>query len=250
MSVPQPPTPGQYPGPQYPGPQYPGPQYPGQYHPPLYGPGTGPGGFAQKPTSTTGPKITLAVGALVFLAALALGVVAGRTILETIPLDVLRTDGSAGSGVVGTVDAPGSGEVALLGERTYALYLVTDSDRDTALAGTPRVTTLSGATLPTDTSSMSSYVSMGSTRAELVATVDVDAADVYAFEVPDTLDGRGGEIYVTEGDPLSGMLGGIFGGVFGTIAAVALGFVGFVLALVGGIMWGVRRSNAAGQRRA
>lgn len=216
----------------------------GPYAGPGYGaPGFGPPG-PPKATSTTGPKITLTVGIVLFVAAVVAAVMAGRAILDVLPTDVLRLDGSQGPGVVGAVDAPGAGEVALLGDRTYSLYLVTDQYRDTDLAGSLTVASLDGAALPVGTHGMNSYLQLGSARAELVGSVEVDVADVYAIEAPDTADGLGGQIYVAEGDAVGGMVGGMLGGVFGTLAAVALGVIGFALILTGGIMWGVRRGNA------
>lgn len=218
----------------------PPPYSPQPYGQPGYGYGRPP---APKPTSTKGPKITLAIGVVVLVAAVVVGVLAGRAIVGLIPTDVLRMDGSPGDGVLAVVDAPGSGEVSLEGGSTYSVYLVT-AGRDTALDGAPVITDPDGDRTQPGTGSMSSDVEMNGTRAELVAVVEPDRSGTYTVEAPTTLDGYGGQLYVTEGSAMGDVLGGVFGGVFGIIAAVGLGCIALVLMLVGGIMWGVRRGNA------
>lgn len=213
----------------------------GQYGPPTYG---APGYGRPKPTSTTGPKITLGLGVVAFVAAIVIGVLGARSFLEVIPTDVLRLDGSPGDGVLGVVAAPGAGEVALPGDATYTLFLVTERRREAELLADPVVTGSDGTQVPVRFEGFSTYVEMGTTRADLVGTVTVETSDMYTIEAPGTVDGQGGRIYVTEGEPMSGMLGGVFGGVVGVLAAVGVGVVALVLILVGAIMWGVRRGNA------
>lgn len=198
---------------------------------------------APKATSTAGPRLTLTLGVLLVAVAVVVGVLAGRAIVGLIPSDVLRADGSPGDGVLAVLDAPGAGDVALVGGRTYSVYLVTQG-RDTALDGSPVVTTGDGARVSVGTRGMSSHVQMGSTRAELVAVVDAVTSGTYAIEVPGTVDGFGGQLYVAEGDAMGDVLGGVFGGVFGILAAVGLGVIGLVLSVVGAVMWAVRRGNA------
>lgn len=216
------------------------------YAAPAYGaPAYGPPGYrppAPKPTSTKGPKITFWIGVAVLAVATVVGVLAVRAIAGVIPTDVISSDGSPGGAVLGVVDVPGSGEVTLE-QGTYSFYLITQ-DRDTTLSGSPTVTTPSGAVERPGTGGSSSYQNFNSHRAELVAVFEADRSGVHTIEVPDTLDGGGGRLYITQGASMGEFLGDVFSGVFGIIACAGLGLTGFVLVVVGAIMWGVRRGNA------
>lgn len=216
----------------------PGPAY-GQ---PAYGPPAP--GYAPAPrsTSTRGPKITFWIGVATLVAAALVGVFAVRAIADIVPTDVIRSDGSPGAAVIAEVDVPGSGEVDLA-PGTYSFYLITQ-DRDTDLSQRPVVTTPGGDVRQPGASGQSSTQQLFSYRAELVSVFEAEESGVHLIEVPDTLDGQGGLLYVTEGSSMGEVMGGIFGGVFGIIGAVFLGIAAIVLLLVGGIMWGVRRGNA------
>src|SRR5690606_2494821 len=76
-----------------------------------------------------GPAITITVGVVVFVIAVALGVVSGILAARTLPLGVLTLSGEPGSSVLLTLDSPGEGAVALEAGNEYALLLVEPSSR-------------------------------------------------------------------------------------------------------------------------
>ena len=236
-------------GPPPPGPQpvYGQPPY-GQppYGQPPYGqPPYGQPGMARpRPTSTRGPKITFFFGVGALLLTIALAVVAATTFWNTLPTDVLRLDGSPGSAVIDTVPAPGSSQIGLPESREYAIYLVTRANTTTALDGPILVIGPDGSDVRVGPSSVSSTVTMGSTRAVAIGTLDADAPGQYVIEVPATTDGVDAALYVVESADLGSFMGGVFGSVAAALAAGFLGIAALALLVTGGIMWGIRRGNA------
>ncbi len=199
-----------------------------------------------QPTSTVGPLITL-VGGLVLLAvAIVVGVLSARTTVGDLATDVLSGDGSAGPGVVGTVAAPGTGHVRLPPGRTYDIYLVTDTGRDTSLADTLRVTDYEDTTMPVDGGAAGRYVEAGPSRAELVGSVETARGmpDRYTFHAPGTSDGLGGTLHLVNADDRGPVVNDRLGGVYGTLGAVVLGGIALTLVVLGWALWAVRRSNA------
>lgn len=219
------------------------------YGQPPYGQPTYAPAPAPRPTSTTGPKITVVIGVAILVAAVVVGVLAARAVAGLVPTDVLRPDGSPGAGVLEVADVPGSAELVLTGDRTYFLYLVTRG-QDSALTSAPDVRAPGGAQLDVDPGSTSSTLIFGGTRAELVAIIDAPVDGTYAVELPPALGGTAAQVWVAEGDSTADQVGGILGGVFGILGAVALGALALVLLVVGGIMWAVRHGGARGAPRA
>lgn len=199
-----------------------------------------------RPTSTTGPKVTVAIGAALLVAAIAVGVLGAMAFVDVMPTDVLQLDGSPGSGVLAESDAPGSTTVELPADAAYTLFLVRD-DRNlsTAMDGTPTVTDEDGRTIAVRASDVDLTATMGTTHAEAVASFRTDSAGTYTVEAPAAADGRPARVFVVESTGLGGFIGGIFGGVAGILGAVFLGLASVALLVVGGIMWGVRRGNAS-----
>ncbi len=216
------------------------------YGQPAYGPYgyTQPYGAPQRPqkTSTTGPKITVVLGVVALLAAIALLVVGGLAVARTLPTDVLELDGSPGDAVVGVVDVPGAGEVDLAADTSYAIYLVQDSGWSLRVAD-PSVTSPDGRRVDVRGPSYSSTVTMGGTHAEAIASFTSARAGTYVVD-SDAVGDADTRLFVVEDEGLGGFLGGLFGGVAGILGGVFGGVVALVLLVVGGIMWGVRRGNA------
>ncbi len=202
---------------------------------------------AQPPrkTSTTGPKVTVALGVVALLAAIALLVVGGLAVARTLPTDVLELDGSPGDAVVGVVDVPGAAEVELAADTSYAIYLVQDTGWALRVAE-PSVTSPDGHRVDVRGPSYSSTVTMGGTHAEAIASFRSTRAGTYVID-SGTVGDADTRLFVVEDEGLGGFLGGLFGGVAGVLGGVFLGVVALVLLVVGGIMWGVRRGNAQRQ---
>lgn len=220
------------------------------YGQPPYGPpgyaqpyGVAPYGPPQRPqkTSTTGPKITVAFGVVALLAAIALLVVGGLAVARTLPTDVLELDGSPGDAVVAVIDVPGTDEVDLTADTSYAIYLVQDSGWALRVAE-PSVTSPDGRRVDVRGPSYSSTVTMGGTHAEAIASFTSVRAGTYLVDAGAVGDADT-RLFVVEDEGLGGFLGGLFGGVAGILGGVCLGVVALVLLVVGGIMWGVRRGN-------
>ncbi|KGM17302.1 hypothetical protein N867_06270 [Actinotalea fermentans ATCC 43279 = JCM 9966 = DSM 3133] len=223
------------------------------YGQPAYGQSYGASAYppAQPPrkTSTTGPKITVAIGVVVLIVSVVLLVVGGLSIARTLPTDVLALDGSPGDGVVGVVDLPGSGQVGLAGDTRYAVYLVHDVSRSVR-TDLPSVTSPAGRRVAVGGAAYSSTTTMGDTHAAAIASFTTDEAGEYtvALDVRDAAFGaEPGEqvrLFVVEDIGAGGFFAGLFGGVAGLLGGIFLGLVAIVLLVVGGIMWGVRRGNA------
>lgn len=245
--------------PPYEGAPYGQPQPPyGQppYGQPAYGqPPYGQPAYGQSPypptrppgrTSTTGPKITVGLGVVALLGAIALLAVGGLAVARTLPTDVLELDGSPGEGVVGVVDVAGVAEVDLAAETGYAIYLVREGGWPQERIE-PAVTAPDGRPVDVQGPSYSSTVTMGGTHAEAIGAFTSGRAGTYVVEggadgpLADADDVR---LYVVEDEGLGGFLGGLFGGVAGILGGVFLGVVALALLVVGGVVWGVRRGNA------
>lgn len=217
------------------------------YGQPPYGqPGYAqPYGAPQPPgrTSTTGPKITVALGVVALLAAIALLVVGGLAVARTLPTDVLELDGAPGDAVVGVVDVPGAAEVELAAQTSYAIYHV----REGAGWGQridPSVTSPAERPVDVHGPSYSSTVTMGGTHAEAIASFTSAQAGTYVVDTGTDGGGDGERLFIVEDEGLDGFLGGVFGGVAGILGGVFMGVVALVLLVVGGVVWGVRRGNA------
>ena len=199
---------------------------------------------APRPTSTKGPKITFFVGLGALVLTIGLAVLSAVSFWNTLPTDVLRFDGSAGSDVLGAVPAPGSAEVTLPEAREYALYLVNRSSAASTLDGPIVVTAPDSSDVRVQPNVVSSTVTMGSTRAVAIGVIDAGAPGTYRIDAPATIDGSDAALYVVESAGFGSFMGGVFGTVVAAIAAAFLGVVALALLVTGGIMWGVRRGNA------
>lgn len=194
-------------------------------------------------TSTTGPKITVALGVVALIGAIALLAIGGLAVARILPTDVLEMDGSPGSAVVGVVPVPGSGEIELDQETSYALYLVRETGWSVAQVD-PSVTSPDGRRIDVGGPSYSSTVTMGGTHAEAIGSFSSARAGTYLVDAGAPSDTDGVRLFVVEDDGLGTFLGGLFGGVAGILGGVFLGIVAIALLVVGGILWGVRRGNA------
>lgn len=223
---------------------YPGPQVPPPY---AYGQGYGYPAVPPKPTSTTGPKVTVGIGVVLLLGAVALFVVGILAVVRIAPTDVLRMDGSPGSGVLATVDAPGTATVDLAADTDYALFLVQTGSSAASLSGTPTVTGPDAGAVAVGTNSVSMNVTMGNTHAEAIASFRTSTAGTYQIEAPTTGNGAAARLFVVRDTGMGSFLGGLFGGVAGILGGVFLGLAAVTLLIVGGILWGVRRGNARRQ---
>lgn len=213
------------------------------YGQPAYGQPPYPPARAPGRTSTTGPKITVVLGVVALLGAIALLAIGGLAVARTLPTDVLELDGSPGDAVVGVVDVAGVGEVELAAETSYAIYLVREGS-GWAQRVDPSVTSPDGRAVDVEGASYSSTVTMGGTHAEAIASFTSARAGTYVVDAG-TVGGTDGQrLYVVEDEGLGGFLGGLFGGVAGILGGVFLGVVAVALLVVGGILWGVRRGNA------
>lgn len=211
------------------------------YGRPAYPPARPPGR-----TSTTGPKITVGLGVVALLGAVALLAIGGLAVARTLPTDVLELDGSPGDGVVGVVDVAGAAEIDLAADTGYAVYLVRDGGWPQERID-PAVTAPDGRPVDVAGPTYSSTVTMGGTHAEAIASFTSAQAGTYLVEggADRPLGGTDDvHLYVVEDAGLGGFLGGLFGGIAGILGGVFLGVVALVLLVVGGVMWGVRRGNA------
>ncbi len=222
-----------YPQPAYGQPAYGGVPYGAAPYPPPQPPGR---------TSTTGPKITVALGVVALLAAIALFAIGGVAIARTLPTDVLELDGSPGDAVVGVVDLGGVGEVELVADTGYAIYLVREGGWPEGRVD-PAVTSPDGRRIDVGGPAYSSTLTMGGTHAEAIGSFTSARAGSYVVD-SGAAETDGVRLFVVEDDGPSGFLGGMFGGVAGVLGGVFVGLLALVLLVVGGILWGVRRGNA------
>ncbi len=218
-------------GPQ---PYGPGPQ-PMQPYPPA------PGGRPPA-TSTKGPKITFWIGVATLVVSIALVVLGSLSLWRSIPTDVLTMDGSPGDAVVGVVDGSTTAEVDLDGDTEYAVYFV----RTSGLGGTgarPVVTAPDEDPVPVGSASYSSSVTMGSTRAEAIASFTTGQAGAYTIDATATT-GDDARLFIIEDNGIGGFLGGLFSGIAALLGGAFFGIAALTLLITGGVMWGMRRSNA------
>lgn len=169
--------------------------------------------------------------------------IGGLAVARTLPTDVLELDGSPGEAVVGVVPVPGSGEIELDQDTSYALYLVRETGWSVARFD-PSVTSPDGRRIDVDGPSYSSTVTMGGTHAEAIGSFSSARAGTYVVDAGAPSGTEGVRLFVVEDDGLGSFLGGVFGGVAGILGGVFLGVVALVLLVVGGVVWGVRRGNA------
>ncbi|RYV49965.1 hypothetical protein [Pengzhenrongella frigida] len=197
--------------------------------------------------STRGAKILTAVGALLCVAAVVLGVFTARQFVGLLPLDLLGPDGSAGSAVVGTVDAPGTAQVQLEAGR-YAILI---AQREPAglgeLAGDLEVTGPDGTSVATGGGAQVSVnAGRGGVRARSVGAFVVAEPGSYTVTAPPLTDGSTATVMLTPDQDFVPFFTGIFSTVFGVFGVMVVGFVGFGMT-VGGIVWWaiVRRPRPA-----
>lgn len=202
----------------------------------------------RRSTSTTGPKVSVAVGAVLLVGAILAGVLGARAFLGIMPTDVMRMDGSPGPGVLAEIATPGSAEVMLPADSRFTLLLVRHG-QNTGMATTtePRVTSPREASVDVGGPDVSLTVTMGDSHAEAIASFRTGVGGVHRIDAPSTVDGEPASLHLVESDGVGGFVGGLFGGIAGVLAAVFLGIVAVALLIAGGIMWSVRRGNARQQ---
>lgn len=192
--------------------------------------------------STRGARILTAIGALLCVGAVVLAVVTGRQFVSLLPLDVLGSDGGAGSAVVGTVEAPGTAEVRL-GAGRYAILLAQNQPGEQAelaeLAGDLRVIAPDGTSVAADAGpQVSLNASRGGISARSIGAIVAAEPGVYVLTAPRMADGSTATVMLTPDQDFAPFLTGIFGTVFGVFGVIVLGLVGLGTT-VGGIVWWV-----------
>ena len=192
--------------------------------------------------STRGAKILTAVGPLLCVGAVVLGVATARQFVGLLPLDVLGSDGEAGSAVVGVVDAPGTERVQLEAGR-YAILLAQRQPADSAglgeLADDLSVTAPDGTDVATDGGAQVSLTAArGGVTARSVGAFVAPEAGVYTMTAPPTADGSTAIVLLTPDQDFAPFFTGIFSTVFGVFGVIVLGLLGGGAAL-GGIVWWV-----------
>lgn len=189
--------------------------------------------------STRGAKVLTAVGALFCVGAVVLGVVTGRQFVDLLPLDVLGSEGAAGSAVVGSVEVPGTAEVQLEAGR-YAILLAQNGPNEPAeLAGDLRVFAPDGTVVATDAGpQVSLNASRGGVAARSIGAFVAPDRGVYTVTAPGLADGSAATVMLTPDQDFAPFFAGIFGTVFGVFGVILIGFVGLGTT-VGGILWWV-----------
>ena len=189
--------------------------------------------------STRGAKILTALGALVCLGGLVLGVVIAVQFVRLLPLDVLGPDGAPGSAVVAVVEAPGTADARLEAGR-YAIVLTQRQPVGSGgLASDLSVTAPDGTAVATDARpQVSMHASRGSYAARSVGAFVAAEPGIYTVTAPRMADGTPATVMLTKDQDVAPFVTGIVSTVFGLIAVIVVGLLGCGM-LLGGIVWWV-----------
>lgn len=216
------------------------------YGPSYGGPGQGggPGQYPlqrfpvrQPPTSTTGPKIMTFIGAGLLVVAL---------ITLAIGLQQVTRGLADSSLAIAHSRAPGPLEFDAEAGRSYALVVTSTSARqirmsDVTVVGPDGAT----ATLSTTSFNASSSSSTSQTTSD-AATFTTAESGKHTVSLNGTSTDAPGSLAILDASQLAGYLGGLAISALLIIGSSIVAFTAGLLALAGGIWWGVRHS--AGKR--
>ncbi|QTE28175.1 hypothetical protein [Pengzhenrongella sicca] len=178
-----------------------------------------------------------AIGALVCVGAIVLGVLTARQFVGLLPLDVLGADGAPGTGVVGSVDAPGTAEIHLDAGRYAIIVAARQEAAPGELARDLDVTAPDGAAVATGGGAQVTInASRDGVAARSVGAFDAATSGVYTVVAPPMADGSDATVMLMPDQDFAPFFAGIFSTVFGVFLVIIVGLVGFGLA-VGGIIW-------------
>lgn len=194
-------------------------------------------------TSTRGPKLLTAIGALCLVGAVVVAVIVVRLFLSVVPFGITSADGGPGNNAVGGVEVPGEVTLTLDGDTTYAVYLAHPSAADgIVLADRVTVTGPGGAEVAR-VAGASDHSTTNSVSAESLFTFRTGSAGEYTVDAP-PLAGPAAtpwaQVIVAPQKALGGFLGSLFGTIAGVFVTIGLAGAGVVMVLIGGIWWYTR----------
>jgi hypothetical protein len=174
--------------------------------------------------------------------AVVLGVVTARQFLGLLPLDVLRSDGTSGSAVVGTLNAPGTARVQLKAGRYAILIAQQQPTGHGALADDLGITAPDGTDVATDGDpQVSLNAARGGVTAHSVGAFVAARPGVYTVTAPRMADGSAATVMLTPDQDFAPFFTGIFSTVFGVFGVIIVGLLGCGMTIGGMVWWAIAR---------
>lgn len=199
-------------------------------------------------TSLVGPVVTVAVGTLVLLVTLVLGVVTAREFVGLVRSDVLTASGDAGPAVVAESDAPGRTTATLEAGQRYAVHLAWSGGATPSLTQPVLLRAPSGDVVVAD-GAPGVDTESGAGRWSVVSVAAFTAPESGTYEVAVPSAGVGdARVLLAPDRDVAPFVGGIVGTIAGVFAVILLGAFGTGLVL-GGVVWWVVRARARGAAR-
>jgi len=192
--------------------------------------------------STRGAKILTVVGAVLCVGAVVLGVATARQFVGLLPLDVLGSDGTSGSAVVGTVGAPGTAQIQLKADRYAILIAQRQPGGHGGLAGSLSVTAPDGTQVATDAGAQVSLnTERGGVTARSIGAFVAPEPGLYTVTAPGMADGSTATVMLTPDKDFAPFFTGIFSTVLGVFGVIIVGFLGLATTIGGIVWWAVAR---------
>lgn len=218
-----------------------------------------------KPASTTGPKILTFSGIAVLLIGIVALIIAITSMVSTLPLNVITSQGQPGSGSLAGLTVNEDQEFTSLGGLSYDLWEVQQSPNGQFALDRKSVTVIGpdGARIAVRGSEVSGSTSVAGFKAQSFASFSAQQAGSYTIAIspgPDYVgpsshsSGAAGssanntgtvDAIITESSEFSTL----FTGIFTFIGGIMVGIAGLLLGggmTIGGIAWWI---NANGRRK-